>query len=98
MIRRPPRTTPTDTPFPYTTTFRSAHLRHAHVRDKARGLGAGAVAAVGLDELRPRRECRHLEARRSQQPRGGIAETVVVVDQVHPCFCPCPAHWSPPAS
>src|SRR3546814_6122616 len=25
MIRRPPRTTLTDTPFPYTTLFRSAH-------------------------------------------------------------------------
>src|SRR3546814_4762869 len=34
MIRRPPRSTRTDTLFPYTTLFRSAHLRHAF---RARG-------------------------------------------------------------
>src|SRR3546814_2269573 len=28
MIRRPPRSTRTDTLFPYTTLFRSAHIRH----------------------------------------------------------------------
>src|SRR3546814_2512916 len=30
MILRPPRSTRTDTLFPYTTLFRSALLRHAH--------------------------------------------------------------------
>src|SRR3546814_8302542 len=29
MIRRPPRSTRTDTLFPYTTLFRSEHLAHA---------------------------------------------------------------------
>src|SRR3546814_6594899 len=29
MIRRPPRSTRTDTLFPYTTLFRSGHRRHA---------------------------------------------------------------------
>src|SRR3546814_7247784 len=29
MIRRPPRSTRTDTLFPYTTLFRSAQIRHA---------------------------------------------------------------------
>src|SRR3546814_13212033 len=29
MIRRPPRSTRTDTPFPYTTLFRSRHVRPA---------------------------------------------------------------------
>src|SRR3546814_21093678 len=32
MIRRPPRSTRTDTLFPYTTLFRSA--RHSHVNEK----------------------------------------------------------------
>src|SRR3546814_16392845 len=32
MIRRPPRSTRTDTLFPYTTLFRSSLLRHAHQR------------------------------------------------------------------
>src|SRR6056297_3797207 len=30
MIRRPPRSTRTDTLFPYTTLFRSARLSHGH--------------------------------------------------------------------
>src|SRR3546814_9137848 len=52
MIRRPPRSTRTDTLFPYTTLFRSTHpvqrfgrgQRHAGRRDtveRARGAGAG---------------------------------------------------------
>src|SRR3546814_1114041 len=41
MIRRPPRSTRTDTLFPYTTRFRSEH----HV-----------VADVGRDECRPGRD------------------------------------------
>src|SRR3546814_4632684 len=32
MIRRPPRSTRTDTLFPYTTLFRSRHLRRQHRR------------------------------------------------------------------
>src|SRR3546814_3676348 len=32
MIRRPPRSTRTDTLFPYTTLFRSAYLRRSPVR------------------------------------------------------------------
>src|SRR3546814_1564909 len=33
MIRRPPRSTRTDTPFPYTTLFRSKLVDHHHLRD-----------------------------------------------------------------
>src|SRR3546814_5401201 len=37
MIRRPPRSTRTDTLFPYTTLFRSSHVRgHAAGRDSWR--------------------------------------------------------------
>src|SRR3546814_9443343 len=43
MIRRPPRSTRTDTLFPYTTLFRSRQL-HAHWRQRA----------VYLDHLRQR--------------------------------------------
>src|SRR3546814_5594100 len=49
MIRRPPRSTRTDTLFPYTTLFRSArHLR--------RGLGdgeAGARSEAGRRDMAP---------------------------------------------
>src|SRR3546814_982505 len=34
MIRRPPRSTRTDTLFPYTTLFRSAHARAAHEAER----------------------------------------------------------------
>src|SRR3546814_2784987 len=44
MIRRPPRSTRTDTLFPYTTLFRSA----AH----ARSLGAQAEHVTGVAQLR----------------------------------------------
>src|SRR3546814_17005148 len=40
MIRRPPRSTRTDTLFPYTTLFRSAYVRYT--RSLAGGLGAPA--------------------------------------------------------
>src|SRR3546814_9361314 len=36
MIRRPPRSTRTDTLFPYTTLFRSAHLLPQRARDQRR--------------------------------------------------------------
>src|SRR3546814_15301219 len=36
MIRRPPRSTRTDTLFPYTTLFRSSHLRLWSIHGQAR--------------------------------------------------------------
>src|SRR3546814_10054973 len=47
MIRRPPRSTRTDTLFPYTTLFRSLHPRSRNRPDQCRLLppdGAGAAA------------------------------------------------------
>src|SRR3546814_10665943 len=42
MIRRPPRSTRTDTLFPYTTLFRSAHHAQYHSRrDRGTLLGGG---------------------------------------------------------
>src|SRR6056297_3713405 len=54
MIRRPPRSTRTDTLFPYTTLFRSAHARHA--RD---ALHATAVGAARRDCPQPPRSEEH---------------------------------------
>src|SRR3546814_4792655 len=48
MIRRPPRSTRTDTLFPYTTLFRSRPARHA--------LEGGRAAAGRLCEVRRRHE------------------------------------------
>src|SRR3546814_7314215 len=51
MIRRPPRSTRTDTLFPYTTLFRSRHRRRTGRRNsmKYRTLGGGLqVSAIGI--------------------------------------------------
>src|SRR3546814_13801034 len=57
MIRRPPRSTRTDTLFPYTTLFRSyiAVLVHLAVRDTAleRGLPRRLAVLVGSNESYP---------------------------------------------
>src|SRR3546814_7703667 len=49
MIRRPPRSTRTDTRFPYTTLFRSRILLQSHGRALAarRGIVAGASGGSG---------------------------------------------------
>src|SRR3546814_15629263 len=53
MIRRPPRSTRTDTLFPYTTLFRSMHARfsrkHRH-RDRVRTRGVSAAHAAGASQ------------------------------------------------
>src|SRR3546814_3739561 len=52
MIRRPPRSTRTDTLFPYTTLFRSRHQLHRRPRrfavmtSKPRRIGAGGHSPV----------------------------------------------------
>src|SRR3546814_1404422 len=69
MIRRPPRSTRTDTLFPYTTLFRSAWLMKAIEATKSpitsvpvaperlarvRALGSKPIKAEPLDRARPR--------------------------------------------
>src|SRR3546814_5094656 len=62
MIRRPPRSTRTDTLFPYTTLFRSADARHRH--DEAADSG-GARAALYLRRGADR-------PRRAHRPAGAL--------------------------
>src|SRR3546814_11537369 len=83
MIRRPPRSTRTDTLFPYTTLFRSAgdadlvrargrgdgeHLQH-RVRDAERPELRADVQPAALDRGRPRGDAGDLSA----APLGGLA-------------------------
>src|SRR3546814_10472857 len=64
MIRRPPRSTRTDTLFPYTTLFRSIASRQLNLTGH-RLLGLGdeaahvAVADIGLDHHAPLRRFAH---------------------------------------
>src|SRR3546814_4424598 len=64
MIRRPPRSTRTDTLFPYTTLFRSG----AAVADRRHGDGADAPRARLLRHPRPVRRGRRLRHRTGDQP------------------------------
>src|SRR3546814_18593264 len=83
MIRRPPRSTRTDTLFPYTTLFRAVgdadlvrasgrgdgeHLQH-RVRDAERPELRADVQPAALDRGRPRGDAGGLSA----APQGGIA-------------------------
>src|SRR3546814_11436208 len=71
MIRRPPRSTLTDTLFPYTTLFRSMGLAHVEDRleDFARDLDHAARGLIGLlvaheiDRFGIEIDTRHLIAR-----------------------------------
>src|SRR3546814_7956203 len=59
MIRRPPRSTRTDTLFPYTTLFRSAETRPRHDRlilHRKPGPGLRAGGPVGVSEMGQRDE------------------------------------------
>src|SRR3546814_8706488 len=70
MIRRPPRSTRTDTLFPYTTLFRSAH-RRAHLGDRL--VAVGEMRAV-------------VEVEQHHRPLGGhedIACCVVQAPDLH---------------
>src|SRR3546814_4906852 len=62
MIRRPPRSTRTDTLFPYTTLFRSARRKILH------GLASRQKEPVLRNEVsRPRRRCIRYFRRRSEE-------------------------------
>src|SRR3546814_9280802 len=54
MIRRPPRSTRTDTRFPYTTLFRSRHRREAEGSTSAEAgpLGRGRPRGLAADRAR----------------------------------------------
>src|SRR3546814_6263666 len=68
MIRRPPRSTRTDTLFPYTTLFRSADLDRRGVR----GLGAvPADHARQYDVAKPARYPRRDRGRTADGPAAG---------------------------
>src|SRR3546814_8890287 len=64
MVRRPPRSTRTDTLFPYTSLFRSARRRRARQRRPARGARRLAVLErehpVDEHEAHPGREARRV--------------------------------------
>src|SRR3546814_2910473 len=79
MIRRPPRSTRTDTLFPYTTLFRSAGKGIAQAR------GFQVDARLDLDPFQPRRV--EVDRRRPQDRRrpraGNIADRFAAINRHH---------------
>src|SRR3546814_14816980 len=64
MIRRPPRSTRTDTLFPYTTLFRSLHRRSVFAADMDHG-----AELVGRRRTQDQRDVRGIEALLHQPQR-----------------------------
>src|SRR3546814_13483133 len=71
MIRRPPRSTRTDTLFPYTTLFRSRREVEAHDHRRAGGGDAGHRFEEGVDrvELELREQERQGAEQDDHEPR-----------------------------
>src|SRR3546814_17279450 len=69
MLRRPPRSTRTDTPFPYTTLFRSRRgaPRHQPRADLVRAAAAPGAEGRGLPDTRSARG-RAQEVRQGEGP------------------------------
>src|SRR3546814_19208339 len=76
MIRRPPRSTRTDTLFPYTTLFRSTKPNAVHVHsalhdqiDRVTGMGMAAAQRIAGTTVQPD-DCRHRRILISIRPQG----------------------------
>src|SRR3546814_13288371 len=83
MIRRPPRSTRTDTLFPYTTLFRSLRLRAGLLLRLLLSHRAGHPppgAALPGEAVRPRRP---LTQTLSPLGRGRTAETAMKIGRAH---------------
>src|SRR3546814_6929149 len=70
MIRRPPRSTRTDTLLPYTTLFRSEHV----------GGDTGALLHGGREQHLHRRQAAHHRQSRRQCRRGAVREAGAAPD------------------
>src|SRR3546814_11160939 len=80
MIRRPPRSTRTDTLFPYTTLFRSARTRAVYAVDEHRDRAFEArVVADGADAADTRRTIGFRTGRRNEPRRGALVQLANVV-------------------
>src|SRR3546814_4261244 len=78
MIRRPPRSTRTDTLFPYTTLFRSHHLQH-------RPAGRGERAVDRLAGLRDREGGRVQDHRRRSEEHTSELQSLMRIS--YAVFC-----------
>src|SRR3546814_7514220 len=76
MIRRPPRSTRTDTLFPYTTLFRSAETEHARHRTSV--LAHGQYVGIAFERVEHRVEKRLRKNRRPEIADAGCIDAIMV--------------------
>src|SRR3546814_20500310 len=109
MIRRPPRSTRTDTLFPYTTLFRSADFGTAIATDGETRRGVVGLAGENMDNAAdrirtPQRRARAAhdfdaldllgrQMREVEQPRAGGRSEERRVGKE--CVSTCRSRWSP---
>src|SRR3546814_4187279 len=95
MIRRPPRSTRTDTLFPYTTLFRSGLDR----ADPGRPADAAALSAVGAYRLRAYTQCFREYPHHPYQRADALVHLEHALSRRAPCLSvgalPCPAGAEP---
>src|SRR3546814_3665416 len=81
MIRRPPRSTRTDTLFPYTTLFRSPVPRGRRCR-------VGSLGSFSADRLHlPHRRRRHQRAEHSRRSEEHTSELQSLMRTSYAVFC-----------
>src|SRR3546814_4829425 len=85
MIRRPPRSTRTDTLFPYTTLFRSSRLLHPQRTDHLRG--ARPVFGGRRGKLYPRRPQQLWRRSRHQRSEEHTSELQSLMRISYAVFC-----------
>src|SRR3546814_15216022 len=83
MIRRPPRSTRTDTLFPYTTLFRSSRRRPDRDDDVPR---TGPRRLLHRGELPREAALGHRRRRGAGRARGSVARLAVFVSRPRPAF------------
>src|SRR3546814_17002845 len=101
MIRRPPRSTRTDTPFPYTTRFRAVAQPEPEQRQREGGADQPAEQAVGIfpeeDRLEP-------GERHAAIKLGIFGDALVILELGNrseerrvgkECVSTCRSRWSP---
>src|SRR3546814_20409371 len=84
MIRRPPRSTRTDTPFPYTTLFRSRHLCPARFLN---GGEASGRSFIGRSEMRSSAFAQPFRSTFQHDAHGGgIGPKRSIIFRAHPAW------------
>src|SRR3546814_5431747 len=88
MIRRPPRSTRTDTLFPYTTLFRSVHARRAYARAWLRRTVRAVHRQRGLAaRYRPAAEVRQLAGTAQRRSEEHTSELQSLMRISYAVFC-----------